>query len=134
MPDLDESARQPLAIPPDSSDSKRPWPGLDRLGLIPLLSTSDHITRVGTSLPLQQQWGPFSSLPRWRQWLSMLNWRPVREIEQRTRELEIEIAQLRAENARSRALNASMQRLCFPPEFSSTPPPPTEPDCGPSSL
>ncbi|MFN9636520.1 MAG: hypothetical protein ACK55D_07405 [Synechococcaceae cyanobacterium] len=126
MPDLDESARQPLAIPPDSSDSKRPWPGLDRLGLIPLLSTSDHITRVGTSLPLQQQWGPFSSLPRWRQWLSMLNWRPVREIEQRTkqieqrtRELEIEIAQLRAENARSRALNASIQRLCFPPESGS---------------
>jgi hypothetical protein len=49
----------------------------------------------------------------------MLNWRPVREIEQRTRELEIEIAQLRAENARSRALNASIQRLCFLPESSS---------------
>jgi len=39
----------------------------------------------------------------------MLNWRPVREIEQRTREIEIEIAQLRAENAKWRVLNASIE-------------------------
>ena len=62
----------------------------------------------------------------------MLNWRPVREIEQRTRLIEIEIAQLRSENAKEKALSASIRRLCFPPESSSTPPPPTEPDCGPS--
>jgi len=69
-----------------------------------------------------------------------LNWRPVREIEQqtklivqRTRQTEIEIAQLEAESARWNALNASIQRLCFPPDSSSIPPPSTEPDCGPSS-
>jgi len=56
----------------------------------------------------------------------------VHEIEERTRQIEIEIAQLKAENARWDALNAFIQRLCFPPESSSTPPPPTEPDCGPS--
>jgi TolA-binding protein len=105
----------------------------------------------------------------------MLNWRPVREIEQRTREIEIailqerqkrqriekqieqiekdseqikqetelikkETEQLKAENAKldiliskEKALLASIDRLCFPPDSSSTPPPPTEPDCGHSS-
>ena len=123
----------------------------------------------------------------------MLNWRRVREIEQRTREIEIailqerqkrqrieneirkaeiedeqlerederedaliereieqikketelikkETEQLKAENAKldiliskEKALLASIDRLCFPPDFSSTPPPPTEPDCGHSS-
>ena len=50
---------------------KRPWPGLDRLGLtqaigglvlglIALFSSYDHITVAGRTLPLQQQWGiPF---------------------------------------------------------------------------
>jgi len=84
----------------------------------------------------------------------MLNWRPVHEIEARTRETEIEILrvrkdserirketeQLRLENARLRIINAKAQsllscvdQLCFPPESSSTHPPATEPDCGPSS-
>jgi hypothetical protein len=70
----------------------------------------------------------------------MLNWRPVREIEkqtrlieQRTKQIESEIAQLDTESARWRALNVSIKELCFPPESSSTPLPPTEPDCGPSS-
>ncbi len=47
----------------------RPWPGLDRLGLlqaigglllglIALFSSYDHITLAGTSIQLQQQWGP----------------------------------------------------------------------------
>jgi hypothetical protein len=46
----------------------RPWPGLDRLGLIQaigglllgliaLFSSYDHITLAGTNLQLQQQWG-----------------------------------------------------------------------------
>jgi len=50
-------------------DSQRPWPGLDRLGLIQaigglllgliaLFSSYDHITLPGTSLQLEQQWGP----------------------------------------------------------------------------
>ena len=70
----------------------------------------------------------------------MLNWRPVREIEERTRlselrtkQLELEIEQLRAENARQKALSASIRRLCFPPESSSIPQSSTEPDCGPFS-
>jgi molecular chaperone GrpE (heat shock protein) len=84
----------------------------------------------------------------------MLNWRPVRDIEARTRETEIEILrvrkdserirketeQLRRENARLRIINAKAQsllscvdQLCFPPESSSTHPPATEADCGPSS-
>jgi hypothetical protein len=50
-------------------DSQRPWPSLDRLGLIQaigglllgliaLFSSDDHITFAGTSIQLQQQWGP----------------------------------------------------------------------------
>ena len=38
----------------------------------------------------------------------------------------------RRENARERALSALIKQHCFPPESSSTPPQPTEPDCGPS--
>jgi hypothetical protein len=91
----------------------------------------------------------------------MLNWRPVRDIEARTRETEIEILrvrkdseriergiqqieketeQLRRENARLRIINAKAQsllscvdQLCFPPDSSSTHPPATESDCGHSS-
>ena len=90
----------------------------------------------------------------------MLNWRPVREIEVRTKLIEIEILrvrsdsdqieseteqikketeQLRRENARLKLMNAKtrhlsyfVDQLCFPSECSSTSPPPTEPDCGPS--
>ena len=104
-------------------------------------------------------------MPRWRQFLSTLNWRPVREIEleieqikqrskqseseavqrmkqieERTKQIESETEQikketeqLRRENARERALSALIKQHCFPPECSSTPPQPTEPDCGPSS-
>ena len=78
-------------------------------------------------------------MPRWRLLLSMLNWRPVREIEQRTREIEIaiwreqqrqeqiekrtklieneteqirkETEQLRKENARLKELNAKGRAL-----------------------
>jgi len=97
-------------------------------------------------------------LPRWRQFLSTLNWRPVRgieleieqikqrskqnesEAEQRMKQIENETEQLRRENARLRQLNAKGRALlscidqhCFPPESNSNPPNPTEPDCGPSS-
>ena len=34
MPDPEGPARQPPAAPPESEDSNRPWPGLDRLGLL----------------------------------------------------------------------------------------------------
>jgi hypothetical protein len=70
----------------------------------------------------------------------MLNWRPVREIESETEQIKKETEQLRRENARLRQLNAKgrallscVDQLCFPPESSSTPPQPTEPDCGLSS-
>ena len=103
----------------------RPWPGLDRLGILqcigglllglialyglrpttstPPMTTSPSPAQASSSNSSGES---LSSLPRWRQWLSTLNWRPVREIdrrtrliEQRTKLIEIEIAQLRAENA-----------------------------------
>ena len=123
-----------------------------------------------------------SSLPRWRQFLSMLNWRRdpdyeqrklqsewrmkqiderTKQIDERTKRLESEILLvkndserirkeaeqiereteqieretelLRQENAKQKALSASIRRLCFPPESSSIPQTPTEPDCEPSS-
>ena len=70
----------------------------------------------------------------------MLNWRRDPGYEQRKmqsewrmKQLESEIEQLRRENARERALSALIKQHCFPPECSSTPPQPTEPDYGPSS-
>ncbi len=77
----------------------------------------------------------------------MLNWRRDPGYEQRKmrsewrmKQIESETEQLRCENARLRQLNAKGRALlscidqhCFPPESSSTPPQPTEPDCGPSS-
>jgi len=68
MPDPEGPARQPPAASPELMDSQRPWPSLDRLGLIQaigglllgliaLFSSDDHITLAGTRLQLQQQWG-----------------------------------------------------------------------------
>jgi len=53
------------------------------------------------------------------------------QIESEIEQIEKEIEQLRRENARERALSALIKQHCFPPECSSTPPQPTEPDCGP---
>jgi hypothetical protein len=62
------------------------------------------------------------------------------QIKKETEQIEKETEQLRRENARLRQLNAKGRALlscidqhCFPPECSSTPPQPTEIDCGPSS-
>ena len=70
----------------------------------------------------------------------MLNWRRDPGYEQRKmlselriRQIENETEQLRQENARGRQLLASIDALCFPPEYSSTHPNPTEPDSRPSS-
>ena len=68
MPDPEGPARQPPATSPESTDSQRPWPSLDRLGLIQaigglllgliaLFSSYDHVNIAGRNLPLQQQWG-----------------------------------------------------------------------------
>jgi hypothetical protein len=55
------------------------------------------------------------------------------EAEQRMKQIESETEQLRRENARERALSVLIKQHCFPPEYSSTLPKPTEPDCEPSS-
>ena len=82
-----------------------------------------------------------SSLPRWRQLLSTLNWRrdPGYELrmlqfeqrkmqhELRMKQLESEIELLRRENAREKSLSALIKQHCFPDDFNSTPLPPTEP-------
>ncbi|MFO0136472.1 MAG: hypothetical protein ACK535_00375 [Cyanobacteriota bacterium] len=46
---------------------------------------------------------------------------------ERTKLIEKETEQLKQMNAKERALNASIKRLCFPPESSSTPQAPIEP-------
>jgi hypothetical protein len=46
-------------------------------------------------------------------------------------QIESEILQLRRENAREKALSASIKRLCFPPESSSTPQTSIKPDSEP---
>jgi molecular chaperone GrpE (heat shock protein) len=48
-------------------------------------------------------------------------------------QIKKETEQLRRENAREQALSASIRRLCFPRDSSSTLPSSTEPDCRPSS-
>ena len=68
MPDPEDPVSQEPAAPPESLDSQRSWPGLDRLGLIQaigglllgliaLFSSYDHVNISGRNLPLQQQWG-----------------------------------------------------------------------------
>ena len=64
----------------------------------------------------------------------------IQQIEKETEQIRKETEQLRRENARLRIINAKAQsllscvdQLCFPPESSSTHPPATEADCGPSS-
>jgi regulator of replication initiation timing len=55
------------------------------------------------------------------------------QIKSETEQLRRENARLKLLNARERALSALIKQHCFPPECSSTPPQPTEIDCGPSS-
>jgi predicted RNase H-like nuclease (RuvC/YqgF family) len=65
-------------------------------------------------------------------------WR-MKQLESEIEQIKSETEQLRRGNARLRQLNAKGRALlscvdqhCFPPESSSTPPQPTEIDCGPS--
>ncbi|MEI8251903.1 MAG: hypothetical protein WCF98_12095, partial [Synechococcus sp. ELA057] len=51
-----------------------------------------------------------SSLPRWRRWLSMLNWRPVVDLEIRAIERERQIAQLRSETAQLRSESEQIRK------------------------
>ena len=54
-------------------------------------------------------------------------------IKKDTERLRLENARLRQLNAKTRHLISCVDRLCFPPESSSIPQTPTEPDCEPSS-
>lgn len=71
----------------------------------------------------------YSSLPRWRRWLAMLNWRPVvdyelREIafEKRRIAHEQRMKQLETEIARLDELNSKIDALLFNSSTSSSPP------------
>jgi hypothetical protein len=55
----------------------------------------------------------------------MLNWRPVYDIEQRTRQLRIETEQLREENRRLAELESRMDALLLNADSSSQTPPAT---------
>ena len=68
MPDPEGPVSQEPEVPPESTDSQRSWPSLDRLGLIQaiaglflgliaLFSSYDHVNIAGRNRPLQQQWG-----------------------------------------------------------------------------
>ena len=63
MPDPEGRTNQQPAAPPESMNSQRSWPGLDRLGLIQaigglllgliaLFSSYDHVNIAGRNLPL----------------------------------------------------------------------------------
>jgi hypothetical protein len=66
-----------------------------------------------------------STLPLWRRLLATLNWRPVYDIEQRTRLLRIEVERLREENRRLAELESRMDALLLNADSSSQTPPAT---------
>jgi hypothetical protein len=66
-----------------------------------------------------------STLPPWRRLLATFNWRPVYDIEQRTKRLEREIAQMQLENKRLAELNSRMDALLLSADSSSQTPPAT---------
>jgi hypothetical protein len=73
-----------------------------------------------------------STLPPWRRLLATLNWRPVYDIEQRTRQLRVESLEsekrlnlLKKENKRLAELESKMDALLFNVDSSSQTPPAT---------
>ena len=66
-----------------------------------------------------------STLPPWRRLLATLNWRPVYDIEQRTKQLRSEAEQLRKENERLAELESRMDALLLNADSSSQTPPAT---------
>jgi hypothetical protein len=91
-----------------------------------------------TSRPLTRS-DYVSTLPPWRRLLAMVNWRPVYDIEQRTKQLRIEslesdkrlkqleseIEQLDTENRRLAALESKLDALLLNADSSSQTPPAT---------
>jgi hypothetical protein len=70
----------------------------------------DNLLHFGT-IQTSDQIGVVSTLPPWRRLLATFNWRPVYDIEQRTKQLKSEIEQLDTENRRLAALNSRMDAL-----------------------
>jgi len=73
-----------------------------------------------------------STLPLWRRCLAMLNWRPVYDIEQRTRQLELReiegekrLKQLEKENRRLAELESRLDVFLLNADSSSQTPPST---------
>ena len=73
-----------------------------------------------------------STLPPWRRLLAMLNWRPVYDIEQRTKQLRIESLEsekrlklLKKENERLAELESRLDALLLNADSSSRTPPAT---------
>ena len=66
-----------------------------------------------------------STLPPWRRLLATLNWRPVYDIEQRTKQLRIEAERLNTENKRLAALESRLDALLLNADSSSQTPPAT---------
>jgi len=73
-----------------------------------------------------------STLPPWRRLLATLNWRPVYDIEQRTRQLRVESLEsekrlnlLKKENKRLAELESKMDALLLYVDSSSQTPPAT---------
>ena len=106
-------AGQPLLLAPCSSLFRSP-----RITAMTTSSTS------APSRPLSRsEW--VSTLPPWRRLLATLNWRPVYDIEQRTRQLRIETEHLREENRRLAELESRMDALLLNADSSSQTPPAT---------
>jgi len=82
-------------------------------------SSASHASRPLT----RSEW--VSTLPPWRRLLAMLNWRPVYDIEQRTKQLESEIAQMQLENKRLAELESRLDALLLSADSSSQTPPAT---------
>ena len=66
-----------------------------------------------------------STLPPWRRLLAMFNWRPVYDIEQRTKQLRSETEQLQKENKRLAELESRLDALLLNADSSSQTPPAT---------
>ena len=73
-----------------------------------------------------------STLPPWRRLLAMLNWRPVYDIEQRTKQLELRgresekrLKLLEIENNRLAELESRLDALLLSPDSNSQTPPAT---------
>jgi hypothetical protein len=90
-------------------------------------------TSSGVPLSLSTSKSEFlSSLPRWRRWLSTLNWHPVVDLEirsterkKRMQQLESEILQIESENERLAELNAKLSAILSSSATNSTPTNPT---------